>query len=211
MDKYQETFDTWNKMAKKYEDQFMDLELYNDTYDIFCDTLEKPDASVLDVGCGPGNTSIYLLKRNPELKITGIDVSQQMIKRAKHHLSMATFQVMDCRELHLLNKKYEGIICGFVLPYLSLMDCRKLFSDCSQLLETNGALYLSFVPATSQLSKILTGENGERMHFYCHTIENIKQKLESNQFRNFQIYHKVYQKRDQNKEIHTVIIAKKRD
>ena len=31
MDKYQETAQTWNKAAKRYQEIFMDLELYNDS------------------------------------------------------------------------------------------------------------------------------------------------------------------------------------
>lgn len=34
MDKYKETFETWNNVASMYHDKFMDLDLYNDTYDV---------------------------------------------------------------------------------------------------------------------------------------------------------------------------------
>lgn len=30
---YQETFETWNKIAGLYEEKFMDLDLYNQSYD----------------------------------------------------------------------------------------------------------------------------------------------------------------------------------
>ena len=33
-DKYTETFETWDKVAKLYQDLFMDLNLYDDTYDL---------------------------------------------------------------------------------------------------------------------------------------------------------------------------------
>lgn len=32
MDRYTETFETWNKVASLYQDRFMDLDLCNDTY-----------------------------------------------------------------------------------------------------------------------------------------------------------------------------------
>lgn len=41
MDKYQETFNTWNKIAEAYQDRFMNLDLYNETYDAFLDLLNK--------------------------------------------------------------------------------------------------------------------------------------------------------------------------
>ena len=33
MDKYEETFATWNKMASMYQEKFMELEIYNESYD----------------------------------------------------------------------------------------------------------------------------------------------------------------------------------
>lgn len=206
---YQETFQTWNKIALTYEEQFMDLELYNDTYDLFCDSLESPDASILDIGCGPGNISRYLLKRNSKLKITGLDVAPKMIERAKKNLASATFQVMDCRELHLLGEKFQGIICGFTIPYLSWTDCVKLFFDCDNLLSSNGIIYLSFVAGDRKYPKLLTGAQGERMHFYYHGIENIEMELESKGIKKLKTFYKVYQKRDQSEEIHTIMVLKK--
>jgi hypothetical protein len=31
MDRYKETFETWNKVASLYQDKFMELDLYNDS------------------------------------------------------------------------------------------------------------------------------------------------------------------------------------
>ena len=39
MDKYKETFKTWNKVASLYQDKFMELDLYNDTYDFICSSI----------------------------------------------------------------------------------------------------------------------------------------------------------------------------
>jgi len=54
-DRYLETHKTWNKIAQLYEYHFMGLELYHDTYKKFCDLLSRTDASILEIGCGPGN------------------------------------------------------------------------------------------------------------------------------------------------------------
>jgi len=52
MDTYKETFETWNKVAKLYEDKFMHIDLFNDTYHRFCELLGKANSSVLEIGCG---------------------------------------------------------------------------------------------------------------------------------------------------------------
>lgn len=40
---------------------------------------------VVDLGCGSGGLTATLLRRWPAAKILGIDSSQEMIKRARHH------------------------------------------------------------------------------------------------------------------------------
>ena len=59
MDKYKITFETWDKVAAAYQDKFMDLNLYDDTYDIFCCYISKLNPGILEIGCGPGGT-LYL-------------------------------------------------------------------------------------------------------------------------------------------------------
>ena len=63
MDHYKETFETWNKLASRYQEKFMDLDLYNETYDFICDSIIRPNAKILDIGCGPGNVTKYLLSK----------------------------------------------------------------------------------------------------------------------------------------------------
>ena len=75
MDNYKETFETWNKITTLYQNKFMDLDLYNDTYDSFCNSLSKENSSILEIGCGPGNITKYLLEQRPDLLILGIDVA----------------------------------------------------------------------------------------------------------------------------------------
>lgn len=45
MGRYKETFQTWNKLAQLYQDKFMDLGLYNLTYDFICQSIIKENAT----------------------------------------------------------------------------------------------------------------------------------------------------------------------
>jgi ubiquinone/menaquinone biosynthesis C-methylase UbiE len=65
VDPYQETFNTWDKIAKLYHEQFMDLEYYNESYDLFCNLIKNKQQQILELACGPGNISKHILKQLP--------------------------------------------------------------------------------------------------------------------------------------------------
>jgi len=129
MDRYKETFETWNKVASLYQDKFMDLDLYNDTYDFICNSITRDNATILEIGCGPGNITKYLLSKRPDFDIYGIDIAPNMIELAKKNNPSASFAIMDSRQISNIETKYDGIICGFCLPYLSHSDSKKFIRD----------------------------------------------------------------------------------
>ncbi|WP_426484537.1 class I SAM-dependent DNA methyltransferase [Flavobacterium sp. 2] len=210
MDKYQETFETWNKIANLYEDKFMNLSLYDETYDFFCNILKKEQVNIFEIGCGPGNITKYLLSKNPNLKITGIDIAPKMIELAKANNPSANFEVMDTRELSTVNQKFDAIMCGFCLPYLSEKDCSKLINDSERILLNDGILYLSFVQGKPSESGFISGSTGDRTYFYYHSLEDISNQLLKHHFDVIKLFNVNYPKAE-NIEIHTIIIAKKKE
>jgi len=209
MDKYQVTFETWNKIAQLYENKFMDLDIYNDTYDIFCNSLKKHNASILEIGCGPGNITKYLLTKNPDLNIKGIDISENMVELARKNNPSAKFEIMDTRKIHRINEKFDAIVCGFCIPYLSQSDCLKLITDCKNLLTESGILYLSFVTGNYENSGFITGSGGGRTYFYYHNLDYLEKELNANNFETNELLLKNYKKADGTAEIHTILISKK--
>lgn len=210
MDRYKETFDTWNKVASLYQEKFMNMDFYDETYDFICHAIVKANAKILDVGCGPGNITKYLLSKRPDFNIYGIDIAPNMIELAKKNNPTAIFEVMDSREIDKLQTKYDGIICGFCLPYLSHSDSYKLIFDVKNLLNDNGLLYLSFVEGDPDKSGFQVGSGGDRIYFYYHTLEELKMKLIDAGFESINIFRIAYKKSQNDKEIHTILTAKKK-
>ena len=209
-DRYIETHKTWNNIAQRYEDKFMEFGLYNDTYKRFCDLLSRQDASVLEIGCGPGNITRHILDVNARLKVLATDISKNMIDLAKKNNPEVEIQMLDCMSLNTIRTKFDGIVCGFTIPYLSKPDCLKLIADCSNLLAEEGVLYLSFVAGDYEKSGFISGSSGDRTYFYYHDFETIEQELELNHMTVVDFIQKEYKRSDTLSETHTILNIKKR-
>ncbi len=205
MDRYTETFETWNKIALLYQDKFMNLTIYNETYDFICASIPKAGASILETGCGPGNICQYLLHKRPDYRITGIDIAPDMIALAKKNNPTASFEVMDSREISKLNKRYDGIVCGFCLPYLSPEDAKQFIKDCNTLLVDDGFLYLSFVEGDPNKSGFQVGSTGDRSYFYFYRLEDLINQLKDNGFVDLQVLKVEYFRTTELKEVHTIL------
>ncbi len=130
--------EVFNNCAKQYEEKFLDDSRYNSIYYLFCDLLKKKNPKVLEVGCGPGNTTNALLKIRPDFEVLGIDLSPNMIELAKKNNPKADFQLLDAREIGALNKKFDAVVCSFCLPYLNKEDALSFIENVSKLIQRVG-------------------------------------------------------------------------
>lgn len=208
MDRYKETFDTWNNVAAIYQDKFMDLDLYNGTYDYICYSLTKHKAKLLEIGCGPGNITKYLLTQRPDFEIFGIDIAPNMVELAKRNNPTANFAIMDSRQIRSLDKKYDGIISGFCLPYLSQTESNELIANSYDLLNENGLFYLSFVEGDPDKSDYKVGSGG-RVYFNYHNSDDIQTQLIKTKFDDIKTFRVQYKTSETEFEIHTILTAKK--
>lgn len=84
----------------------------------------KPNAkSILDLGCGAGNYTLKMLSKVADLDCTLIDLSQNMLDKAKERVfdetrgNVTTIQG-DIREISLANNQFDIILAGAVLHHL---------------------------------------------------------------------------------------------
>lgn len=208
MDKYTETFETWNNIAGIYQDKFMKMDLYDETYDYICTLINKKGAKLLEIGCGPGNITQYLLSKRPDFDIFGIDIAPNMIELARKNNPAANFAVMDTRDLHSLNTKYDGVVVGFCLPYLSPEECTNLINQSADLLNENGLIYLSFVEGNPAQSDFKSGSGG-RVFFQYHNLNEVIKQLTDAGFGKGKIFKVNFKTSETTADIHTIVVAQK--
>lgn len=203
----QTTIHLFNKQAKAYQDKFMDLSSFHDTFDIFCQNIPKENAAILDIACGPGNITQYLLKKRPDFNILGIDLAPNMLELAKINNPSAQFQLMDCKDISQLTQKYEGIMCGFCLPYLSKEEAVQFIKDASKLLKPQGVLYISTMENDYSKSGFKKGSSGDEMYTHYHQADYLMEALKANDFEILHVKRQDYPTQDGTKTTDLVLIG----
>ena len=170
MDTNKDAVAIFDKLAEQYQDKFMDVNIYHDSLVLFCNELHRNGASVLDIACGPGNVTKYLLNKRPDLRILGIDLALNMLTLAMVNNPGAEFRLLDSRNISTLGSKYDGVVCAFCLPYLSEEEALKLIGDAADLLNPDGIFYISTMEEDEHNhSGYKTSSSGDRMYIHYHT------------------------------------------
>lgn len=209
VDKTQIAVSVFNKLAELYQSKFMDVSMYHDTFDVFCHAVEKQNAKVLELACGPGNITKYLLFKRPDFKILGTDLAPNMIELAKINNPNASFQLLDSREMLKLNATYDALMCGFILPYLSKDETEKLIMDAAQILHQGGIMYISMMEDDYSKSGYRKGSTGDEIYLYFHQADYLIEALRKNGFEMIEEQRKKYQMQENIDTVDLILIAKK--
>lgn len=209
MDKTKMAIDLFDTYANEYQAKFMDTDMYNDSFDLFCQSIPTPHAEILDIACGPGNITRYLLKKRPDFNILGIDLSPNMLHLAEINNPSAKFQLMDCRDIGQLIKQFDAIMCGFGLPYLSKEETENLIRDSFALLKSKGVLYVSTMEDEYSKSGLKTSSSGSQLFMYYHEAETLTHALKKYGFKIIDLQRKRYPAPDGTITTDLLIIAGK--
>lgn len=209
MDKTKIAVDLFDKYATNYEERFMDTSMYWESFDLFCKNISAKNAKILEVACGPGNITKYILDHHPNFKIVGTDLAPNMIELAKKNNPTASFKLMDGRAITSLRQKYEGIISGFFFPYLSKEDVIQFITDASTILNPNGVLYISTMEDDYNKSGLQRGSKGDEIYMHYHQEDYLTGTLTKNNFNIVEIQRKESFSTTGAKTVDLIIISKK--
>ncbi len=96
---------------------------------------------ILDVACGMGATSRYLLKHYNPSEVTGINISTKQLETCKANAPGCAFLQMDAAKLALHDRVFDNIICVEAAFHF---DTREDFlREVCQVLKPGGQLVLS--------------------------------------------------------------------
>ena len=100
----------------------------------------------LDVGTGPAQIPILLAQRCPEIRITAIDLSKEMLKIAKRHVAAAaltsriTLEQVDAKALPYPDNTFDGIISNSIVHHIH--DSLRALQEMSRVVKPGGLVLI---------------------------------------------------------------------
>lgn len=123
--------------------RFMEHVIYRDVNFSEC-------SEVLEVGCGVGAQSEILLRRFPDLKLTGIDRSEGQLEGAKKRLGVHaelagrySFLQGDATKLPFKGNTYDGAFLCWILEHVP--NPQKVLSEVRRVLRPGSPIYITEV------------------------------------------------------------------
>lgn len=130
---------TYNKIAKDWYSDHKSDDWWNEGTDTFISFLGK--GVVLDVGCGGGTKSQYLIQKG--LNVVGIDFSEGLLDIARKNVPGTSFLLLDMREVSTLNQKFDGVFTQASLLHIPKKEIQKTIDGLVSVLKQNGYLYIA--------------------------------------------------------------------
>lgn len=119
----------------------------------------RPNATVLDLGCGTGDPiARYLIDHG--LTVVGVDACERMIERGNQRLPGVRFLLNDMRDL-CLDEKFDAIIAWHSFFHLNQNEQRAMFSVFEQHIKPNGILLFTSGPDAGE---VWSDNNGEMLY-----------------------------------------------
>ena len=143
MDETQTTINSYNLNANAYADKFMAHEPYAKQVMEFAKLLAA-GGNVLDIGCGPGNVAKQMLMAKP-LRITGFDLSAEMVKLASENVSSGNFFCQDVRLADFPDSCFDAVILSFSIVHLNNAEAHKLLNKAISWTKKEGHFFVSFM------------------------------------------------------------------
>lgn len=175
---YKKAQESYDKYAKQYADNTFHR-LLQFQLNHFISLLPK-NSKILDVACGSGRDTQYLTEEG--FDVTGIDISEGLLKEAGLRTKNCKFQNMDFLNLEFPEETFDGIWCMAGMTVIPKDNIPEAIKGFYRILKKEGILYIDIKEGHGQ--EIVTKEKYENAPFYYSylTKEELENLLKESNF-----------------------------
>jgi ubiquinone/menaquinone biosynthesis C-methylase UbiE len=168
--------EVYNLIADKYSRAF-DRELPEKKFmDKFTSLLGK-NAKVLDVGCGSGREMGYYLGRG--FRITGLDISNNMLNIAKKKFPQTEFILGDMRKLEFGKNSFDAITFPYSLFHVNKKEVPKVLEKANEILKPRGVILMIMQEGDGEVYLDEPFLPSEKIYFNLYTEKELTEILNS--------------------------------
>ncbi|MDB4334964.1 class I SAM-dependent methyltransferase [bacterium] len=172
----------YSEYSSQFEEKIGSLDIYHESYnDFICGAKRK--SNMLDLACGPGNVSLFIKNMCPEIEITCVDLSDEMLELAKKKGFMAEFYKSDILNIDIPDKKYDLIMCAFGIPYIKSSELERFVSEVNRYSEKGTSVYISCMEGEFIENEIMSFADFHTVSVQRHRKINIVNSFEEFQFK----------------------------
>ena len=155
--------ETWNECHKHFIKSRQEI-VIDGWLDSFINIIEKCKTPIIDLGCGSGNDTLYLLNRGK--KVISVDCSDYAIEKLKENIPETTAVLHDItKPFPFESNSTEVVIADLSLHYFSKEVTKQIISEISRVLALNGHLLIRVNSVNDIEFEAVEGKKIEN-HFY---------------------------------------------
>jgi ubiquinone/menaquinone biosynthesis C-methylase UbiE len=177
------TRDSYDLISASYSDKISGL--VSDTWvgdyekrllDRFLQLTEASNLKILDVGCGNGKDTAYLMAKG--VTVIGIDYSSKMLQEAKRHVQNGVFLLMDMRNLEFPNDTFDGVWANGCIYHVPKVELGQVLKEVIRVLKPLGIFSFNAKAGKGERLENNPKSFAGAPRFYAYyTINEIKKRL----------------------------------
>ena len=99
------------------------------------EAIEAPVTDVLDLGTGTGSGAAIVVRRFPDARVVGVDLSEEMLERARVNVPGAEFRRADASSLPFPDESFDLVTHANMIPF---------FDEVARVLRPGGTALFAF-------------------------------------------------------------------